>query len=94
MALQRANRKGRARLSGGPGGRTTQVTGQTVELGAVHRLLDSDPTKIPSRYLIPINPSKYREEAGRLGGRSPWDFGGGDPAHVCAIPDRRLQRGL
>ena len=65
-----------------------------MELGAVHCLSDVDTVTSLSRYRIPSNLTEYWEEAGRLGCRTPWDIGGGDPVHVLTIPHRRLQRGV
>ena len=78
---------------GGPGGISVR-SAVAVELGAVHRLSDSDTEMSPSCHRIPVNMTEDLEEAGRLGGRVLWDAGGGYPVHVCAIPNLRPQRGV
>ena len=90
-ALRCVNQEVRSTLCGGLGGRDAQGAGQTVELGAVHCLSYGDLATSSTRHRIPINPSEDQEEAGCLGGREPWDVGGGDPAHVSAIPHRHLR---
>ena len=65
-----------------------------MEIGAVHRLSDSDPTKSPSCQLIPRNNLEDREEDVCLGGRAPWDVGRGYSAQVRAILHRHKQRGV
>ena len=47
--------------------------GQTVEIGAVHRLPDSDPATSSTCHRIPSNPTTDRKAAGLLGGRPPQD---------------------
>ena len=65
-----------------------------AELRAVYLFSDGDPATIPSRHRIPINTSNNREDARLLGGRVSWDVGGGDPAHVRAIPRHCPHRGV
>ena len=65
-----------------------------MELRAVHCLLDGRPAMIPAYHLIPSNLTENREANGRLGGRVPQDFGGGDHVHVHTITNRRPQGGV
>ena len=67
--------------------------GQTVELGAVHRLSDGDPAMIPSCNCIPGNPPANRKAAGRLGGGKSFHSVRGHAASVRGVSNRRPEGG-
>ena len=67
--------------------------GQTVELGAVHRLSDGDPATSPSCQQIPGHLSAHRKAAGRLGGEEAFHAGRGHAASVRRILHFRPEGG-
>ena len=64
-----------------------------MELGAVHRLSDSDPVTSPSCHRIPGNPPANRKAAGHLGGGKTRNSGRGHAVSVRGVTNRRPEGG-
>ena len=75
------------------GGGAQGGTGQTVELGAVHRLSDSDPATSPTCHRIPGHPSAHQKDTGSLGGGEAFDAGGGHALSMWGIHHSRPEGG-